>query len=342
MGKCEIIELTTKLFFCTPIKERRFYNEARQVIIDGTQLYSTQRELDGKGLHRTHNRGTEKEYQENYYYVLEAKLVLHRKILISIQTEFVDNEDGKEMGKQDCERKACWRLMEKVKKAFPRLPICLCGDSLYACEGFFGRCGRKNWRYIVRYKEGSIPSIAGEYRKLKRLEKNYQERMGETGKNWYDYITDIDYKGNKVNLAEYGESRERVYKKGKKKGEIQTSWKEFWFLTDLPVTRKNITDLIERGRMRWKIENEGFNAQKKHGYGLGHLYGKDYQGLKNHYYLLQVRHMISQCMEAWEKIWKKVKQSLGQKHRRLLECMKETPLEEHKDGMERKIQIRFI
>ena len=94
--------------------------------------------------------------------------------------------------------------------------------------------------------------------------------------------------------------------------------------------------------MKWRIENEGFNAQKKHGYGLGHLYGKDYQGLKNHYYLLQVRHMISQCMEAWEKIWKKVKQSLGQKHRRLLECMKETPLEEHKDGMERKIQIRFI
>lgn len=71
--------------------------------------------------------------------MLEAKLVLHPKILVSIQTEFVDNEEGKEMEKQDCERKACWRLMEKLKKAFPRLPICLCGDSLYACEGFFER-----------------------------------------------------------------------------------------------------------------------------------------------------------------------------------------------------------
>ena len=29
MGKYEIIELTTKLFFRIPIKERRFYNEAR-------------------------------------------------------------------------------------------------------------------------------------------------------------------------------------------------------------------------------------------------------------------------------------------------------------------------
>ena len=334
--------LCRRLLRSRVFEDMRIRGKYWQVIIDGTQLYSTQRELDGKILHRTHNRGTEKEYQENYYYVLEAKLVLHPKILISIQTEFVDNEAGKEMTKQDCERKACWRLMEKLKKGFPRLPVCLCGDSLYACEGFFERCGRKNWRYIVRYKEGSIPSIAGEYRKLKRLEKNYQERIWETGKNWYDYVTDIDYKGYKVNLAEYGESREHICKKGKKKGEIQTKRKEFWFLTDFPVTRKNVTDLIERGRMRWKIENEGFNAQKKHGYGLEHLYSKNYQALKNHYYLLQIGHMISQCMEAWEKIWKKVKQSLEQKHRRLLESMKETPLEEYKEDMGRKIQIRFI
>ena len=153
-----------------------------QVIIDGTQLYSSQEELDGKSLYRTHNKGTQKEYQENYYYVLEAKLVLHPKILISIQTEFVDNEERKEMEKQDCERKACWRLMEKLKKAFPRLPICLCGDSLFACEGFFERIREKNWRYIVRYKEGSIPSIGAEYRKLKEWEKNYQEHITQTGK----------------------------------------------------------------------------------------------------------------------------------------------------------------
>lgn len=47
--------------------------------------------------------------------------MLHPKILISIQTEFGDNEDGKEMEKQDSETKACWCLMEKLKKAFARL-----------------------------------------------------------------------------------------------------------------------------------------------------------------------------------------------------------------------------
>lgn len=31
----------------------------------------------------------------------------------------------------------------------------------------------------------------------------------------YDYVIDIDYKGYKVNLAEYGESRKHICKKGK-------------------------------------------------------------------------------------------------------------------------------
>ena len=110
----------------------------------------------------------------------------------------------------------------------------------------------------------------------------------------------------------------------------------------MPVTRKNIADLVERGMMRWKIENEGFNVQKKHGYGLEHLYSKNYQAVKNHYYLIQIGHMIGQFMEAWEGIWKKVNQSLEQKHKRLLESMKETSLKEYKEELGRKIQIRFL
>ena len=202
--------LCRRLLRSRVFEDMRIRGKYWQVIIDGTQLCSSRGELDGKSLHRTHNKGTEKECQENCYYVLEAKLVLHPKILISIQTEFADNENGKEMEKQDCERKACRRLMEKLKQAFPRLPICLCGDSLYACEGFFERCKGKNWKYILRYKEGGIPTIGTEYRKLKGIEKGYQEYKRKTGEEWYDYVTGIDYKGYEVNLAEYGEYQEQI------------------------------------------------------------------------------------------------------------------------------------
>jgi hypothetical protein len=53
--------------------------------------------LDGKSLYRIHQKGTEDECQESYYYVLEAKLVLLQKIIVSFQTESVENEDRKEM-----------------------------------------------------------------------------------------------------------------------------------------------------------------------------------------------------------------------------------------------------
>lgn len=34
------------------------------IVIEGTQLYSTRKELDGKSLYRIHNKGTEIEYRK--------------------------------------------------------------------------------------------------------------------------------------------------------------------------------------------------------------------------------------------------------------------------------------
>ena len=87
-------------------------------------------------------KGTEEEYIEYYHYVLEAKIVLHEKIQVSILTEFIEN-DNREVDKQDCEQKGAKRLMERLKQEFPMLQICICGDSLYASEGFFKECRRK-------------------------------------------------------------------------------------------------------------------------------------------------------------------------------------------------------
>lgn len=70
-----------------------------------------------------------------------------------------------------------------------------------------------------------------------------------------------------------------------------------------------IAGVVERGRMRWKIENEGVDTQRGQGYHLKHQFRKNYQAMKNHYYLIQIGHMIAQMMEAWEKIWYGIRQS---------------------------------
>ena len=55
--------------------------------------------------------------------------------------------------------------------------------------------------------------------------------------------------------------------------------------------------MIPGGRLRWKIENEGFNVQKNGGYGLEHAYTRNATASKVFYYLLQVAHIIAQLIE---------------------------------------------
>lgn len=325
-----VCQLVRRLIRSRAFEEARIRGKYWQIILDGTQLESSRRKLDEKSLYRIHKKGTPEEYTEYYYYVLEAKVVLEGGILVSIMTEFVENE-GTEAEKQDCERKACWRLMEKLKREFPRLPICVSADSLYACGTFFEKCKEKNWRYLLRYKEGSIPSIAEEYESIRKREGNRREERDAQGELvcWYDYVTGIEYQENKINLIEYGERTRKKAEKG------------FYYITDLAVTERNVKATVRSGRRRWKIENEGFNTQKRQGYHLEHMYSRNYQGMKNHYYLIQIGHMISQIIERWKGVWERIHQSREQKHRRILESWKEETLSDYKKELEERIQIRF-
>ena len=56
---------------------------------------------------------------------------------------------SEEKRRQDCETKALKRLAEKIKKAFPRLPIILLADSLYASEPVMGICRNNGWEFII-------------------------------------------------------------------------------------------------------------------------------------------------------------------------------------------------
>ena len=59
---------------------------------------------------------------------------------------------------------------------------------------------------------------------------------------------------------------------------IKIEKKHFVHITDLPLNKENIAASSNTGRLRWKIENEGFNTLKNGGYGLEHKWArKSYQ-----------------------------------------------------------------
>jgi len=162
-----IQKLVARLIKSRIFEDARIRGKYWQVIVDGTQLESSHKKLDGKCLIRRHSGKNGKEgWTKYYYYVLEAKLVLDEHIVISFTTEFVGEEGGIDERKQDCELKACYRLIEKIKKVFPKLLVCLCGDSLYAGEPLFTMCREAKWHYLVRFKPGSIPYLEEEYGNL--------------------------------------------------------------------------------------------------------------------------------------------------------------------------------
>ena len=68
-----------------------------------------------------------------------------------------------------------------------------------ACEPFFRKCEEHQWQYLLRFKEGSIPTVGSEYRTLREIEHNRKETRKENGRYWYDHVCDIDYKGYKIN-----------------------------------------------------------------------------------------------------------------------------------------------
>jgi len=45
------------------------------------------------------------------------------------------------------------------------------------------------------------------------------------------------------------------------------------WVASLPVTKQNVAEIVACGRTRWKIENEGFNVMKNHGYEFEHNFG---------------------------------------------------------------------
>ncbi len=159
--------------------ESKFLGSYWLVIVDATQLFCFRKRHCEHCLTKTMNKGTEEEKTIYYHQVLEAKIVLGDDLVISIATEFIENET-ENVSKQDCERTSFKRLAESLKRMYPIMPICLLGDSLYACEPIFEVCRKNKWEFLIRYKDGSIPTLAEEYEEIKGMGET-EEEVVESG-----------------------------------------------------------------------------------------------------------------------------------------------------------------
>jgi hypothetical protein len=254
------------------------------VIVDATELDEGYQKKNEYYLSRCYNKGEENEFFKYHRSVLEAKIYFGDNLVCSIASETIENSEeyvnqNDETIKQDCESKAFVRLAAKIKKKFPRLPIIIAADGLYANRTVMQICKEYHWDYIVRYKEGSAPSIADEYRALPE-----KETIGTE----MEYQNQIMYYDFDVNLIYYREKRIV-------KGESKTT--EFAWITSIRITKHNARKIVCAGRNRWKIENQGFNRQKHWQGNIEHACSFNERAQKNHYLMEQIADFMKQLYE---------------------------------------------
>ena len=236
-------------------------------------------------------------------YVLEAKIVTDNGMALSLLTEWIENPIGADAGfnKQDSEQKAFKRLIAKLRKEFPRLPVIWLIDGLYPNITTFNMAKDYGYPFVITLKDKSLKTVQEQIADH-RLFSNYQEHthVKATSTHWitehYKVFDIVDYKGHSLHVFE------TIVKKAHKKDKEEKATR-FVHITGLDVHEDNVASVSKTARLRWKIENEGFNVQKNKGYELTHKYSrKSFTATKNYYQLLQMAEMISQLTFKMKKL----------------------------------------
>jgi hypothetical protein len=228
---------------------------------------------------------------------LEAKLLTSTGLALSLASEFIENPPGRtpadyQEQKQDCELKAFDRLAATLKTSFPQLRLCLSFDSLYGCGRVFALCRKYRWHFVVTFKEGRTPELWQEFQALLKL--SPQQKLTTTLPNktrrLYRWVEQLPYLDSKKRSWTLGAI---LCQETSPTGEKTT----FAWLTNLAVNRDSVIAIADQvGRLRTKIENEGFNVQKNSGLNLEHVFSQNWDHAKAYYYLLQLGHLLMQLL----------------------------------------------
>lgn len=280
----------------------RFFGKWYVVAIDATGTQSYKDDYCGECLHKTSKNGV----VSYSHAVLEAKLVTENGFSLSLASEWIDNNEEKGYDKQDCERKAFQRIAAKLKKLYPRLPMFIVADALYPCDTFMETCKENQWQYGVVLKDDSLKTLQEEI--LLRPNKDIcKNKSKDDLQQVIRYLNGLDYQGNVLSWLELKEASNK-----------------FIWISSLTIhSEGEARALAEAARLRWKIENEGFNTEKNHGYALSHKYSRtSYNALKNYYQCLQIAHLIDQLVLLSSKIKQLLKKNGKITIRKLFERMR--------------------
>ncbi len=244
------------------------------IALDGTWYYSSQN-INCPCCSRLERKSGEITY---YHSAVTPVIVAPgRAEVIALRPEFMTPQDGH--SKQDCEIAAAKRWLAENATRYLDGAVTLLGDDLYAHQPFCRQTLLHGYHFLFVCKPESHATL---YQWVNLLQPGpdlgtLTQRV-KAGRQWHTYTYRY---AHQVPLAEGADA-------------LKVNWCEVTvtnpqgkilyhngWITDWPITEKNVIGLVAAGRARWKIENENNNTLKTKGYHLEHNFGHGQQHLSS-------------------------------------------------------------
>lgn len=299
----------------------RFLDEGYLLALDGTGYFSSAKIHCANCMEKHHQDGT-----VTYYHQTLGAAIIHpdHSAVLPLMPEPILKQDGE--AKNDCERNAARRYLEKFRADHPTLQVIVVEDGLSSNAPHVRDLQKYGMHFILGVKEGDHAYLFEEVRRREEQDPDVE---------WVDIHTGEPHVRHRFTIVPdvpLNESNTEVrvtFLRYIEYNEIDDTTRIFTWITDLQVTKANGWRVMRAGRARWKIENETFNTLKNQGYGYEHNYGHGEENLSVVFALLMMlAFYVDQVLQLCDPLFQGALQKLGSK-RLLWERMRSLFYEYH-------------
>ena len=275
----------------------KFIDESYLLSIDGTGYFSSNEVHCDSCCIKRHRNG-----EVTYYHQILSGAIVHpeMKEVLPFAPEPIMRADG--TNKNDCERNATRRFIKDFRQEHPHLKVIVVEDGLSSNAPHIEVLKTYNMKFILVAKETDHKHLFEEFNALSKNELTLKREEITHKFKWQNGLElNASNPGCIVNMLEYWEIKEK-------------KTKHFAWITDIPLKRENVVNIMKGGRARWKIENETFNTLKNQGYHFEHNFGHGKRYLSTVFaHLMLLAFLIDQIQQLSCDTFKKALKRLKRK-----------------------------
>lgn len=285
--------------------DMHYLNNNLLLSIDGTGFFSSSKVSCQNCMQKKHKNGN-----TTFYHQILAAAIVHpdHKSAFPLDMEEICGTDGN--NKNDCERNASKRLLERIRRNHPKLKLTILEDGL-ASNAPHLRCLMDNdFNFVTVSKPTDHKFLFSNFNNLmeKDLVSSHEIVKGNE-KHCFLYHNDLALNESNqdllVNLLVYWVENidgKQIY---------YNSW-----VTNHTLTESTVLEIAKSGRTRWKIENETLNTLKNQGYNFEHNYGHGDKNLSTNFaILMMLAFLIDQLREKLCWLYKELKECVAARKR---------------------------